>query len=349
MNIHYPPISVVIIGLNVERYIKDCITSLLEADYSHELIEIIYVDGGSNDKSVLQAQSFKGVKIIELKDIHPTPGKGRNAGYKAAHHELIQFLDADTAIEADWFKIAVPYIRDNIAAIIGRVIEKYPHKNRYHLIGNIEWNLSAARDGYRFSNGSCKTFGGNVLVRKEALEMVNGYDAGLIAGEDPDISYRIRQEGWVIYQINTKMVHHDLNINSFKQYLKRAFRSGHAYAQIGFRYITYKEKYYARQLIRIIIGAVLPLIIFFLSIIFNIKAAGAIFALLVLLRPLIKMIIKRKKYDLNLSHAFLYGLHVSLIIYPQIFGVIRYIISRIFGIPLQNRGYKTSIFSTPDH
>lgn len=340
MNSEYPSISIVIIGLNVEKHIEECITSISKAEYPDELLEIIYVDGGSSDSSVSIATRFKNIKIIELNDPNPTPGKGRNAGYKAARHNLIQFLDADTTIEPGWLKIAVSYITEKNGAVAGRIIEKYPTKNRYHLIGNIEWNISTGKDGYKFSNGPCKTFGGIVLIRKEVLERVNGYDESLIAGEDPDLSYRVRLAGWIIYQINTEMVNHDLNMNSFKQYLKRAFRSGHAYAEIGLRYIKYKEKYFARQLFRILAAFILPLAIIIFGVIQNRSMTGIFLALLLIFRPLIKVLVFKNKYKLNLSHAFLYGLHLSLIVYPQFMGVLRYLFSCFFGFRLENKGCK---------
>jgi cellulose synthase/poly-beta-1,6-N-acetylglucosamine synthase-like glycosyltransferase len=343
MNIKHPSISVVIIGLNVERCIKECISSVFNADYFNELLEIIYVDGGSNDTSVALAKSFECVKIIELKDLHPTPGKGRNAGYKAAQHKLIQFLDADTTMKSGWLKTAVPYMKDDIGAVTGKVIERYPEKNIYHLINNIEWNISAGKDGYRFEDGPTKTFGGIVLIRKDALVRVNGYDESLVAGEDPDLSYRVRQAGWKIYRINTDMVHHDINMNTFRQYFKRSFRSGHAYAEIALRYITQKEKYFTRQLFRIILSSTLPMFIFIFFLILNRGLTGLILAMLLLFRPLIKVLLIKKGYNLNTSKALLYGLHLSFAVYPQFLGVLRYFISSITGFRLQNRGYKPDV------
>jgi glycosyltransferase involved in cell wall biosynthesis len=339
MTLNYSPISVVIIGLNVEMYINECIFSVMNADYPSGLIEIIYVDGGSKDSSSLIAKAFGNVKVIELKDRNPTPGKGRNAGYKAASHQVIQFIDADTIIDPGWFKNALPNLEDNKAAVKGKVIERYPQKNVYHLIGDIEWNISAGKAGWKFSDGPVKTFGGIVLIRKDVLEAVNGYDERLIAGEDPDISYRIRVAGWNIYQINKDMATHDLNMNDFFKYIKRSFRSGHAYAEIGFRYVRRTEKYFMQQLLRILFGVIFPLAVIFLGVVSDMSIIGLVFAIPFLFRPLIKILFLRKRYKLNFNHALLYGVHLSFVIYPQFFGVLRYLFARVFGIPLKNKGY----------
>ncbi|MBW2706904.1 MAG: glycosyltransferase, partial [Deltaproteobacteria bacterium] len=85
-----PEIGVVIIGVNVERYLGDCIGSVHSADYPRDLLKIVYVDGGSRDASVQVAREFEGVEVIELNDRHPTPGRGRNAGWKTLAAPLIQ-------------------------------------------------------------------------------------------------------------------------------------------------------------------------------------------------------------------------------------------------------------------
>lgn len=61
-----PMISVVIIGINVEKYLGACIDAVRAADYPQQKIEIIFVDGGSSDLSVKIATDFEGVKVIEL-------------------------------------------------------------------------------------------------------------------------------------------------------------------------------------------------------------------------------------------------------------------------------------------
>ena len=47
-----PKIGVVIIGINVENYLADCIRSVRSADYPPDRLEVVYVDGGSRDNSL---------------------------------------------------------------------------------------------------------------------------------------------------------------------------------------------------------------------------------------------------------------------------------------------------------
>ena len=57
-------IGVVIIGVNVERYLAQCIRSVRSADYPRELLKIVYVDGGSRDASARIAREIEGVQVI---------------------------------------------------------------------------------------------------------------------------------------------------------------------------------------------------------------------------------------------------------------------------------------------
>jgi len=339
INQTYKKISVVIIGLNVEKSLHKCIKSVLDADYPKRHIEVIYVDGGSHDDSIGIAKSYKKVRVIELNDPHPTPGKGRNAGINAARYQIIQFLDADTELNPAWFNKALPYLSGDVAAVIGKVREKYKEKNIYHIIGDMEWNISAGKKGYVYSEGPVKIFGGIVLIKKKVIEDLSGYDEMLVAGEDPDVSYRLRQNGWSIYRIDKNMVIHDLNMNTFGQYLKRAYRSGHAYAEIATRYRRDKERFFQRQTARIILGACTPACVFIFTRLIKKSPLGFVISLIIILRPFFK-VFNFANQGIGLIKAILYCFHLSFVIYPQFFGVLRYIYTLFGGKPLQNTGIR---------
>jgi cellulose synthase/poly-beta-1,6-N-acetylglucosamine synthase-like glycosyltransferase len=305
-----PPIGVVIIGINV----KD------------------YADGGSTDGSPDLARTFAGVSVIELRDPAPTPGRGRNAGFRALATPLVQFLDADTILAPLWFEKALPFFnKERVAAVCGRRLERYPQKNLYHMIGNAEWT---------YEEGPCRYFGGDALVLRSVLEETGGYDAGLVAGEDPELSYRIRQKGWVIYRIPEDMTTHDLNMTRFRQYLKRAYRTGHAYAEVGFRYAFSRDRLWLRELLRVSLGACVPPVILILGIVSGKAAWGLTLAVVLAFRPLLKVPAFRRAFDWSTFQACLYALHLCFVVYPQFAGVLRYFYGRVTGNPLQNKGYR---------
>jgi GT2 family glycosyltransferase len=324
-----PEIGVVIIGVNVERYLADCIRSVQTANYPAERLKIVYVDGGSRDASARIAGEFENVAVIELNDRHPTPGRGRNAGWKHLSTPLIQFMDADTVIDPDWFERAFRALDNATAAVCGHRRERYPHKNAYHRFTEMEWH---------YETGPCRYFGGEVLVRRSVLEATGGFDENLVAGEDPELSYRIRRNGQQILRIDAPMSVHDINMTAFRQYLKRAYRSGYAYAEIALRFIRNPEKLWLKESIRILAKALLPIGLVVAGALTGNIGWGLLLGALILLRPLINIDRMKQASQQPWGYVLLYAGHTALVVYPQFWGMLRYFWGRATGRPLRNKG-----------
>jgi GT2 family glycosyltransferase len=324
-----PEIGVVIIGINVEKYLADCIRSVRSADYSPDLIDVVYVDGGSRDNSPAIAKAIDGVTVIELNDRHPTPGRGRNAGWRFLTTPIIQFMDADTELDPRWLRDAYRLLKDRVAAVCGHRREKHPQKNNYHRIVDMEW---------LYEIGPCRYFGGEVLIRREVLEKTGGFDEALIAGEDPELSYRIRQSGWQILRIDTLMTTHDINMSTFRQYLKRAFRSGHAYAEIALRFLRNQEKLWSKELIRIVVKAIIPVSFVILGVMTGRATLGLLLGLLILGRPFFSLGRIRRRYRQTWHMSILYVGHAALVVFPQFCGILRYFWGILTRNPLKNKG-----------
>ena len=69
------------------------------------------------------------------------------------------------------------------------------------------------------------------MIRAESFRAVGGYDATLIAGEDPELCLRIRRSGGRIVRLDRAMTRHDADLQDFAQWWRRQVRSGHAYAE----------------------------------------------------------------------------------------------------------------------
>ncbi|MBF0119521.1 MAG: glycosyltransferase [Desulfobacterales bacterium] len=322
-------IGIVIIGINVEKYISDCIQSVKESNYPKELLKIVYVDGGSRDKSVDIAKSIEGVSVIELKEKHPTPGRGRNAGWKVLSAAYIQFLDGDTIIHPDWLKNAVNAFKIDIAAVCGKREERFPDKNIFHFITEVEW---------KYEIGYCRYFGGDVLIKRDVLEKTQGFDEYLIAGEDPELSYRIRGLGLKILRIDCKMTTHDINMSFFSQYLKRAYRSGYAYAEIGLKFLKTTEKLWLKELLRTSLKCLIPIFLIIFGFLNGFSFLGLILASIIVFKPFLKISEFKKKYDIKLEKAIFYSLHLSFVCFPQFVGILRYYAGLVMNNPLKNKG-----------
>lgn len=329
MNRPAPDIGVVIIGVNAAAHVGACISAVRAADYPPERLSIVYVDGGSRDDSARVAAAFDGVQVIELRDRHPTPGRGRNAGWRALSTPLIQFLDADTELHPAWFQRALDALDDETAAVCGHRREKHPDRNRFHRLTDMEWHYPV---------GVCRYFGGDVLIRRAALERTGGFDESLVAGEDPELSYRVRHQAGRIVRIDAPMTTHDIAMRTLRQYARRALRSGYAYAEIGLRFSRAAEKLWLRELLRIVLRALAPLLLVVAGLLAGHGWLGLLAALLLLGRPLFGLGRLKRTFGQTWPTTVLYAVHAALVVFPQFAGVVRFCWGRLTGRPLQNQG-----------
>lgn len=93
-------ISVVIPVYNEEKYIENCLNSLMEQEEKPD--EIIIVNNNCTDKTVSIVKKFSGVKVINEKKQGIIPA--RNSGFDLASGYIITRCDADTILPSDWIK-----------------------------------------------------------------------------------------------------------------------------------------------------------------------------------------------------------------------------------------------------
>lgn len=319
---NYPQIDVVVIGLNVQQFLSHSLQSVIDSNYPKDKLNILYVDSSSSDNSVDIANNFKEVKTLFLGDTSPSSAKARNMGFVYGNAEYVQFLDADSCLKKNWLKLAVNTIQQkDIGAVLGILQERYPQKNIFHKIAAMEWNISKGLNGFSNATGLTSSFGGNVLVRRSAVKNAGLYNTKLLAGEDPELSYRMRRVGWKIIKINTIMASHDIATDNWNQYLKRAMRSGWAYFSISRMYMKSKEKFYLREVFRIVGFVLFPVLFTILGFIFH--PVIILLAALLAFRHLITFPRFIKKYNMAPNRALLYSAHIAFVVYPQFAGVIK--------------------------
>lgn len=108
------------------------------------------------------------------------------------------------------------------------------------------------------------------MVKADAFKEIGGFNPRVIAGEEPELCYRIQQKGMAIYKLDKPMVLHDANITKFSQWWKRTMRSGFAYAQGFFLHVHDGKGYCLKESLRIWFWAfVLPLIFLLLALILS--------------------------------------------------------------------------------
>lgn len=221
-----PLVSVVVIGRNEGERLVRCLHSVERAHWGDIEHELIYVDSRSTDGSPARAHAL-GARVLVLDDTSPCAAKARNLGWRASVGTHLLFLDGDTELHLDFVPRALATLTEpGLCAVWGHRRESRPQQSIYTRVLDLDWIYPTGRTLY---------FGGDVLVRRAALDEVKGFDPTLNAGEEPELCARLRAAGWKIEHIDAPMTLHDLAVNSFRAYWLRAYRSGIAYAEVAQR------------------------------------------------------------------------------------------------------------------
>jgi GT2 family glycosyltransferase len=216
-------VGAIIIGRNEGERLEVCLRSVKE-----EIDRVVYVDSGSSDGSVVLAKA-RGAEVVELStDRSFTAARARNAGaarlLEDHEVEFIQFIDGDCELQPGWVEQATSFLAGNpeVAIACGRRRERFPDRTRYNRLCDMEWDTPV---------GEAAACGGDSLVRTKAFKAVEGFTETLIAGEEPDLCFRLRQAGWKIYRLDAEMTLHDAAMSRVGQWWQRSVRSGYATAE----------------------------------------------------------------------------------------------------------------------
>jgi GT2 family glycosyltransferase len=234
--------GLVAIGRNEGERLRRCLTSAGE-----QVKHLVYVDSGSTDGSSELARSL-GAEVVELDLSKPfTAARARNEGFarlkqRVPELTLVQFVDGDCELDADWIAKASRFLSEHprVAVVCGRRRERFPEASVYNYLCDLEWDTPV---------GDTEACGGDSLMRVEAFEQVGGFQADLIAGEEPDLCWRMRQRGWTIYRLDAEMTLHDAAMMRFSQWWTRNKRSGHATAEAFFRRGSARDPEAVRELV----------------------------------------------------------------------------------------------------
>lgn len=105
-----PKVSVIVPVYNVEKYLKQCLDSIVNQTYKN--LEIIIVNDGTKDNSMKIVEEYlqdKRIKVINKKN--GGLGSARNRGIEEATGDYISFVDSDDYIDLNMYEKLINVIR----------------------------------------------------------------------------------------------------------------------------------------------------------------------------------------------------------------------------------------------
>ena len=195
-------VSVVIPCYNEVYFIKQCLNSIIDNDYPKSNLEILVIDGMSNDgtREIIQDYSNRSQSIRLVDNPDRIKPKALNIGIQESQGDIIIRMDAHSVYEPDYISKCVKYLEEYNADNVGGTRKTLPGSNTLlaksiaHSISN---PFAAGNATYRTGAKSVKwvdtVFGG--CYRREIFEKIGMFDEALIRGQDREFNVRLVKNG----------------------------------------------------------------------------------------------------------------------------------------------------------
>jgi glycosyltransferase involved in cell wall biosynthesis len=234
MNRPTPPfVSVIVPCRNEEQHIGRCLESILASDYPHERMELLVVDGMSNDRTrALVAWYATRHPVIRLLDnprrIAPS---GLNVGIQAARGEVILRMDAHVIYTPSYLPILVHALLERGADNVGGVLETLPGADtpvaRAIALG-LAHRLGVGNSYFRVGTPEPRwvdtvAFG---CFRREAFERAGLFDEELVRNQDDEFNFRLIRRGGRVLLMPTARAHYVAR-TSLRQLWRMYFQYGY--------------------------------------------------------------------------------------------------------------------------
>lgn len=181
-------VSIVIPVYNTKaEFIKECIESIVDIKYPHE---IIVVDDGSYEKDTLEflekIKEYKNARL--LRKVNGGLSSARNFGIKNATGKYILPLDSDDLLISKNLELALDKLLsdENIDIVYGD-FQNFGDKNTYNKSGEFSRMKIAISGNY---------VSAVILYKKEVWDSLGGYDITFNSIEDWDFSSRAAVFGY---------------------------------------------------------------------------------------------------------------------------------------------------------
>ena len=206
-------ISVIIPIFNAEKYISDCLESIINQTLKD--IEIILINDGSNDKTeqIIKEYAKKDKRIIILKQKNKGAGAARNSGIQISKGEYISFIDSDDMFHFKTLEIAYENLIKFNADIVLFYGRNFKQKKDIIINEKIE---SYKIINFTMKGWCCVTW--NRVWRASIIKNNNITFGTIKSGEDNIFNAKIFPFLNKIIKLDVKLVYHRLVKGSLSSY-----------------------------------------------------------------------------------------------------------------------------------
>lgn len=213
---------------NESKFIKNGLNSVLSQTYPLKNLEIIIVDGMSNDdtKTIIQSitKDLQNVKVLD--NPYLTVPFGFNIGLSESRGEIIIRVDGHCILNEDYIESCVNIINEKKYECVGGAIKN----SAQGIIGELINLAQSSVFGVGGVNFRKKIISGKFVdtlafgaYRRKVFEEIGGYDVELKRNQDDEFNFRLIQNGgkiWLDPNVNSTYYPRSSIIKLFKQYFQ---------------------------------------------------------------------------------------------------------------------------------
>ncbi len=206
-------ISIIIVNFNWKKWLKKCISSLLNQTYKD--FEIIFVDNASSDDSIEYIEkTFNDTRIKIIKNKNNSWFSwGNNLGYQHASGEYIILLNNDTRVENNFLEKYIYEFQNNDIDILGVTERKYNGEKVDISFPKIDlfWHPITLKSNFKshlntdlfYTSWVC------IIFKKDFYEKTWWLDNNFFMYvEEVDWMWRCRLYGYKIWQLTNLFIYH---------------------------------------------------------------------------------------------------------------------------------------------
>jgi O-antigen biosynthesis protein len=211
--------SIVIPNWNGRDLLARYLPSVIASIENHPDSEVIVVDNGSTDGSVaFVEETFPNVRLLPLKE-NLGFGGGSNAGFRAAHNDIVVLLNSDMRVEPDFLRPLLDGFTDEkVFSVTCQIFFSDPAKIREETgLTESWWHQGSLRVRHRADEKIRDLYpcayggGGSCAFDRTKFLQLGGFDEILAPFylEDTDLGYLAWKRGWKTMYQPASVVYHE--------------------------------------------------------------------------------------------------------------------------------------------
>jgi cellulose synthase/poly-beta-1,6-N-acetylglucosamine synthase-like glycosyltransferase len=221
------------------KIVQTALDSISKQDFPHEALKLVIVDENETGIGLSLLSDFardSDIKTETFLVLNKGLGGSRQIVVNNSEGDYVVWVDDDFVLRKDFIRKHVEFMDNNPssgAALANEILAKRARKTMIDHLGAYHEILGKSRS---FS----EPMGGFEIFRLKAINQVGGYDTRINgAGEDRDISIRIKNAGWALSMNDSAEYYRKSPPNTWFSFWHKRFWYGYG---VHFLFRKYRKK-----------------------------------------------------------------------------------------------------------